>query len=146
VLAAGLPLMLVPLDVTTKTGMRDEHIAALQSAPDEPSRWLMTLTQAWQKQQNNLPILHDPLALAVALDPSWVQSEALRLDVVTAPGPGRGITCVVPAGSPTIDVAMEVDGPRFVDWFTEHVLRSPEDRGTGAPGPGGHGSPLAPNP
>ena len=120
VLRAGLPLTLVPLDVTTKTVMRADHLAAFDRAADEPTRWLMVLTRAWQSETNRFPTLHDPLALAVALDPGWVKTQPLCLDVVTMDGPGRGITCVL-SQPPTVDVAMEVDGPRFVDWFTQRV-------------------------
>ena len=123
VLGAGLPLTLVPLDVTLETTMRSEHLEALKAAETEQARWLMTLTEAWQAKTKRMPVLHDPLALAVALDPAWVETQRLALDVVTATGPGRGITCVVSGDAAPVDVALGVDGPHFVDWYTEQILR-----------------------
>lgn len=123
VLGAGLPLTLVPLDVTTKTRMQARHLRALEEASAPAVQWLATLTDAWQSEGNQLPVLHDPLALAVAQDSAWVDLQTLRLDVVTAPGPGRGITCVVSGDVPPVQVALGVDGDRFVDWFTEQILR-----------------------
>jgi inosine-uridine nucleoside N-ribohydrolase len=124
VLRAGLRLTLVPLDVTLQTGLQDRHIEALTAATDQPTRWLMTLTRAWQAKSNHLPILHDPLAVAVALDPGRVKTQPLSLDVVTDAGPGRGITCVVRDTHPPVDVALEVDGEQFVDWYVEQIVRT----------------------
>ncbi len=122
VLRAGLPLTLVPLDVTTRTGMQARHIAELEAAEDEPTHWLMTLTRSWKAKPNHLPILHDPLALAVAFDPGRVKTQDLSLEVLTASGPGRGITCVAEGVNPPVHVALEVDGEGFVDWYVEQVL------------------------
>lgn len=121
VLRSGLPLTLVPLDVTTRTEMRADHLTAIDAAADEPARWLMTLIRAWQDKTGRPPMLHDPLALAVALDPAWVKTQTLQLDVIAGGGPGNGITYVSRDGG-TVDVALEVDGPGFVDWFTQQIL------------------------
>lgn len=122
VLNAGLPLTLVPIDVTRKTQMQPNHLQMLQAATDEPTRWLMRLTDVWQKKTLHLPTLHDPLALAVAIDPRFVATQSLALGVVTTPGPGYGITCIVNNAGAAVDVALEVDGARFMDWYVEQIL------------------------
>jgi inosine-uridine nucleoside N-ribohydrolase len=58
--------------------------------------------------------LHDPLAIAVALDPSLVQVEAASVAVGTSEGE-RGVTRVVGPGS--VKVARTVDADRFHDRF-----------------------------
>jgi inosine-uridine nucleoside N-ribohydrolase len=121
VLGAGLSLTLVPLDVTMETRMRQEQIDAMRAVDSDQMRWLMTLIEAWYSRTNHLPVLHDPLALAIALDPGLVETQPLALDVVTAPGPGHGITCMVGDQRRPVDVALRVDGPRFVDWFTAQL-------------------------
>lgn len=121
VLRASLPLTLIPLDVTMETRMRQEQIDALRAVDSDQMRWLVTLIDAWNGTSQHLPILHDPLALAAAILPGWVETEPIALDVVTAPGPGRGITCVVHDQRRPVDVALRVDGPRFVEWFTAQL-------------------------
>jgi len=82
----------------------------------------LQLTRAWQQKTKRLPMLHDPLAIATAFDPAWVETERFALDVVTSAGTGRGITSVMLGGTPSIDVALRVDGPGFVDWFTKQIV------------------------
>jgi len=122
VLNAGLPLTLVPLDVTLKTGMQPNHLQMLQAATDEPTRWLMRLTEVWQRRTQQLPMLHDPLALAVAIDPGFVTTQSLALDVVTAQGPGYGMTCILEDTVPSVEVALDVNGARFLDWYIDQVI------------------------
>ena len=124
VLGAGLPLTLVPLDVTLATRMRQEHIDALRAVDSDQMRSLMVLLEAWYGKTQHLPVLHDPLAVAVAMEPGWVETEPLALDVVTARGPEQGITFVVQDQRRPADAALRVDGPGFVEWFTEQLTRA----------------------
>jgi inosine-uridine nucleoside N-ribohydrolase len=121
VLRAGLPLTLIPLDVTMETRMSQEQIDALRAVDSDEMRWLMTLIDAWAGTAQHLPMLHDPLALAAAIQPDWVETEPIALDVITTPGPARGITHVVHDQRRPVDVAMRVDGPGFVKWFTAQL-------------------------
>ena len=58
--------------------------------------------------------MHDPLAVAVALDPSLVETEAVPVDVETRGEITRGQTLADFRGSPgRLGVAVEVDAPRF---------------------------------
>jgi len=59
--------------------------------------------------------LHDPLAVGVALDPSLVEWEAVRLTI----GP-EGQTRRT-AGEPNVRFARVVDTPRFLRLFLERV-------------------------
>ncbi len=122
VLQAGLPLTLVPLDVTLGTAVQPRHLEAIEAATDAATRWLVMLIDAWRRKATYKMVLHDPLAIAVALDQSWVETERMALDVVTREGAGRGITCVVADAAPPVEVALRCDGPRFVDWYVEQVL------------------------
>ena len=65
--------------------------------------------------------LHDPLAVAVAEDPSLVKFEPMQLDVELAGEITRGqlIADRRSGVSPNVDVAMEVDLDRFAPRFVE---------------------------
>ena len=72
--------------------------------------------------------IHDPLALAAALDPSLVRAEALTVDVELAGTLTAGETVTdwrrVWGRPPTLDVAVEADVATFLDRFVERVGRA----------------------
>jgi purine nucleosidase len=69
--------------------------------------------------------IHDPLALAAALDPSLVKTEAVHVEVDTAGGPADGQTIADwrhLTGKPAnIDVAVEAAAEEFLRRFIERV-------------------------
>lgn len=69
--------------------------------------------------------IHDPLALAAALDPGLVRAEAVHVDVDTAGGPADGLTIAdwrrLTGKLPNADVALAVDAEEFLRRFIERV-------------------------
>jgi purine nucleosidase len=69
--------------------------------------------------------IHDPLALAAALDPSLVTARAVHVAVDTAGGPADGLTIADWRGltgkPPNVDVAVATDAPEFLRRFIERV-------------------------
>ena len=69
--------------------------------------------------------IHDPLALAAALDPSLVTTEAVHVDVDTAGGPADGQTIAdwrhLTGKPPNVDVAVEAAAEEFLRRFIERV-------------------------
>jgi purine nucleosidase len=69
--------------------------------------------------------IHDPLALAAALDPSLVQAEAVAVDVELAGSLTAGETVAdwrrAWGRPPDLDVAVTADGPMFLARFVERV-------------------------
>jgi purine nucleosidase len=69
--------------------------------------------------------IHDPLALAAALDPSLVTTEAVHVDVDTALGPADGQTIAdwrhLTGKPPNVDVAVEAQADEFLRRFIERV-------------------------
>lgn len=132
VLQAGLPLTLVPLDVTQQVLWPRRAIEALGGAADPPARFARDLGAAGLRLARRLGeegiTLHDPLAVGVALDPTLVRLEPLAVAVETEgtltlgmsvadrrPGPRRA--------APTCSVALGVERERFLALFTERVCR-----------------------
>jgi purine nucleosidase len=69
--------------------------------------------------------IHDPLALAAALDPSLVTPQAVHVDVDTSGGLADGQTIADWRGltgkPPNVDVAVAADAPEFLRRFIERV-------------------------
>ena len=76
--------------------------------------------------------IHDPLAVAAALDPSLVRTEALTVDVELGGTLTTGETVTdwrrVWNRPPTLDVAVEADADLFLDRLVERVGRLAKER------------------
>jgi inosine-uridine nucleoside N-ribohydrolase len=120
VLAAGLRVDLVPLDATHQAVLlRADLAAALRRRPGPVAQRVAAFTDYAlavdaKRGGSGMP-LHDPLAVAAALDPSLVAWEAVRLEVAS-----DGATRRV-AGAPNCRFARRVDVPRFLAVFLERL-------------------------
>jgi purine nucleosidase len=69
--------------------------------------------------------IHDPLALAAALDPTLVRTEAVTVDIELGGRLTTGETVTdwrrVWGRAPNVDVAVEADSARFMAQFIERV-------------------------
>ena len=76
--------------------------------------------------------IHDPLAVAAALDPSLVRTEALTVDVELGGTLTTGETVTdwrrIWNRPPTLDVAVEADADLFLDRLVERVGRLAKER------------------
>ena len=76
--------------------------------------------------------IHDPLALAAALDPSLVRTEALPVDIELRGTLTTGETVTdwrrVWGRAPNLNVAVEADTERFLDRFIERVAALAAER------------------
>ena len=122
VMRSGVPLTLIPFNITQQTWLGPEHIGALDAAPGDTMQWLMQLTHAWHVDKPYWPVLHDPLTVAVAARNAWVRTERVALDVVVESGAMQGATVVVPEREPTISIATGIDGRAFAQWFTQTLV------------------------
>ena len=119
------PAILVGLDVTRRTVLTEADLQGLAAdcaaLPRGPAltRFLIDAAQHYYElmQSRGRPralVMHDPLAVAVALDPSLVQTRAVPVDVETRGELTRGQTLADFRGAPgRIGVALEVDAGRF---------------------------------
>jgi inosine-uridine nucleoside N-ribohydrolase len=120
VLAAALPLDLVPLDATRQAVVsRDELERALQRRHGPLAERIGAFSRHGFRSDAGRPaptmVLHDPLAVAVALDPGLVVWEAARLGV----GPDGETRRT--AGTPNCRVARAVDVTRFLALFLDRL-------------------------
>src|SRR5438445_418500 len=120
VFAAHLPLDLVPLDATRQAVLPR---AGLKSALRRESGPLVDRIVAFSERGFRLDhstgarglVLHDPLALALAIDPTLAEWEPVRLVV----GPdGETLRA---SGEPNCRIARRVDTDRFLRLFLERL-------------------------
>jgi inosine-uridine nucleoside N-ribohydrolase len=120
VLAAGLRLDLVPLDATHQAILpRADLETALRRLPAPMAQCVGAFTDYalrvdLKRGGAGMP-LHDPLAVAVALDPSLVTWEPVRLEIGWE-GETRRV-----AGASNCRFARTVDVPRFLRVFLERL-------------------------
>lgn len=133
VLKSGLPIELIPLDVTRRAVLSRSALDSwLSTRPGPLAQFISDFTvkgfSFGAEVGEHGFILHDPLALAVALDPSLVSFEALSVDVECERRLTRGMTVAdqrqLPAQHerpPNCRVAMSVDAPRFLSFFLDRL-------------------------
>jgi pyrimidine-specific ribonucleoside hydrolase len=111
----GLPLDLVPLDATRQARLARRDLEdALANRPALLATRILAFTRSAFRSDGAM-YLHDPLAVGVALDPTLVEWERIRLEVSQ-----DGATRRAP-GAPNCRVARRVDHARFLATFLERL-------------------------
>lgn len=137
VFQSGLPMTLVPLDVTQKVCMGSKEIAALARAMKDPLgtflRDITGKTIEYMSKARGMPAiyLHDPLAAGVAIDPTMVKTASLHVEVETRTGITQGMTLADTHAitddlkqPPNLKVAIEVEAERFLTFFKERLCQT----------------------
>lgn len=133
VFEAGLPIDLIPLDVTrqvvlTRGGLHE----ALARSPSARARFVEDFTlfgfEFGESRDEGGIFLHDPLAMGVAIEPGLVGFEPLHVAVEWEGRLTRGMTVadrrdIQPYRKEptTCRAALSVDAPRFLHFFLERV-------------------------
>ena len=126
VLASGVPVDFVGLDVTAHCPMRATDLDALAAAPaGSPLATLQEYVRAWRGAvpQEAVVLLHDPLSIAAIFRPdlfSWERG-CVNVNLADHPEP-RGVTRFQADAHGPHRVARTVDREAFLDLFSERVL------------------------
>ncbi|MFC7394911.1 nucleoside hydrolase [Scopulibacillus cellulosilyticus] len=127
---SGIPITLVGLDVTRKALLTDEHISQLEGS--DIGAFVKDCTKHYIDRYHEVNgiracALHDPLAVAVALDRKIVATEKLYVDVETKSTLCDGQTVCDFKGvynkEPNIEVCLEVNSDKFIEMFVQ-ILNS----------------------
>src|SRR5581483_1365068 len=127
VMRSGLPITLVPLDITMQVFLTREAIAKLAAnTTDLVCRFVGDVTGpalefAQRTEGRGVFYLHDPLAVGVALDPDLVKRRPLGVAVETEERATRGRTAADRKAPATVQAALEVDAARFLNLFRTRV-------------------------
>ncbi len=140
----GTPVVAIGLDVTHKTTIDPADLAALQTRSagkpraealirfiDDASRHYFDRME--KRRGKRILLMHDPLALAVALDPTLVATRQVAVDVETAGRLTTGATIADWRGDwarlANSEVALSVDAERFRKKFFDAMVRLAEGMG-----------------
>lgn len=127
---SGIPITLIPLDVTYKCLLLPEDVERLSKISSPISRFVrdaISIYMDFYKQYEgfNGCALHDPLTLAVILAPELFSFENHYVDVDTSSGISTGKTLAdfmkVSKKPANMKVALDVRGRDFVELFLERM-------------------------
>lgn len=135
---SGAKIKLVGLDVTMQTLLSQEMIEEIAAEGDNAAQVIMAMNRFYLNAYRGFYpgiagcALHDPLAVAVAEDPSLVTTEWMQLDVDCGHDAARGYTYAdrrmgFPL-KPNVEVCLGVDADRFGQRFVD-ALSGRERRG-----------------
>jgi purine nucleosidase len=131
VFASGVPITMVPAEITYSIWLTDEDRSSLRQAAAPLARLLAEAVDIWVPVFQNLfgniglpaefgrSYLHDPLALTVAFDQRFVSVEDMHVRVERQDGVIR--TIPDPSMPPNMRVVTAVDGPAFRTFFLNRV-------------------------
>ena len=126
VFESGLPITLVPLDVTHQVFLTPQVIEEkIKPINNSFSRFVIEaigydLNTHRFLRGSELIYLHDPLAAGVVIDPGLVKKEKLPLDVEIEEGEHYGHISEVKEG-PKVEVCLEVNPERFLELFISRL-------------------------
>ncbi|MEH1930807.1 nucleoside hydrolase [Nostoc sp.] len=132
VMESGIPLTLVGLDVTMKAPLARQVVEEnLQRHPSKVTQFIADCTgiyMAFHRDNEGFYgcYLHDPLAMAVAIDPSLVKTESLYITVETQGRFTTGMSLADrrdrrdhKANPPNVEACLDVDTERFMQLFAQ---------------------------
>ena len=127
VLRSGADITLVGMDVTMRTLFSTKMIDEVAREGDQAAKTLMRMTEFYVRAYTSMYPgiagcgLHDPLAVAVAEDPSLARTERMFVDVELHGELTRGQTIAdrrqTAVAQHNADVCMDIERPRFLANF-----------------------------
>lgn len=126
---SGIPITLIPLDVTHQCLLRQEHVDRLMKIKSPISRFIKDAVQVYFKFSYDRGFtgcaLHDPLTLATILAPELLTLKEYFVDVDISSGVSMGKTFAdifnVTKQPANLKVAMEVRGDDFIELFLKRM-------------------------
>jgi purine nucleosidase len=126
---SGIPITLIPLDVTHKCMLLQKHIDRLMKIPSPISRFIRDAMEVYLQFSFDLGYagssLHDPLTLATIITPELLTLKEYYVDVDISGGVSNGKTFAdilnVLKKPVNMKVAMQVRGEEFVELFVQRM-------------------------
>ena len=126
---SGIPITLIPLDVTHKCLLLQPHVDRLMKIPSPISRFIRDAIEIYLKYSFELgyagSALHDPLTLATIIAPELLTLKEYYVDVDISGGVSMGKTfadIINTTKKPAnMKVAMNVRGEDFIELFLQRM-------------------------
>lgn len=126
---SGIPITLIPLDVTHKCLLKPEHVDRLSKIKSPISRFIKDAYEVYFKFSFELGFegcaLHDPLTLATVIAPELLTLKEYFVDVDHAGGVATGKTFAdifgVTKKPANMKVALDVRGEEFIELFLQRM-------------------------
>jgi purine nucleosidase len=126
---SGIPITLIPLDVTHKCLLRQEHVERLMQIDSPISRFIRDAMEVYLESSLGLGYeassLHDPLTLATIIAPELLTLKDYYVDVDLSGGVSMGKTFAdirhILKKPANMKVAMNVRGEDFIELFVQRM-------------------------
>jgi purine nucleosidase len=126
---SGIPITLIPLDVTHKCMLMQQHVDRLMRIPSPISRFIRDIIEVYFKFSADIGhagcALHDPLTLATVIAPELLTMKEYFVDVDISGGVSMGKTFAdilnVTKKPANMRVAMNVRGDDFIELFVQRM-------------------------
>lgn len=128
VLGSGVPITLVPLEITHLALASDEVLGRIEALGTPVARVSVALMRYFAETYRQVfgfphPAVHDPVAVAAVIAEEIVGTRHLNVAIDTSSGPSAGRTLVDVYGTtgrePNADVGTDLDVERFWDLMLE---------------------------
>lgn len=121
--ASDLPLCAVGYEATLECILRRPQILQLRAANTPGAHVLYALYLDWVRNTGrDVPILHDPLTVALLCDPSLVDIERVRVSMDLSSGPDAGILYRSYGSGREVAMCQSVDLSRYLEFVMARVL------------------------
>ena len=124
VLNSGMPITMVPLDVTLRVTINRDDLKRISSVGTPLTDAITSMVECYLRYRGrDYTYLHDPLAVAVSIDESLVKMRDMRIVVETRGLESTGQTLPLPPrpDGRNVRVCIDVDEGRFKDFFMERI-------------------------
>lgn len=126
---SGIPITLIPLDVTHQCLLKEEHIDRLMKIDSPITRFIRDAVSVYFKFSYDRGFagcaLHDPLTLATIIAPEFLTLKEYYVDVDHSGGAAMGKTFAdvfrVTKNPSNMKVAMGVRGEEFIELFLQRI-------------------------
>jgi purine nucleosidase len=134
VIDSGIPITMIPLDVTHQLITTEPRLAALQALPNRCGKAVAELLAAFERNRRakfgeRAKALHDPAVIGYLLRPDLYDGREVNVAIETDSLLTIGMTVVdwwgVTGGKPNVRFMNTVDADGFYDLLTERLARLP---------------------